>query len=39
MGIAYGNHKAKLAYVTPKLVHPIVHAPIHILKYIVISIY
>jgi len=29
MGIAYGNHKAKLAYVTPKLVHPFVHAPTH----------
>jgi hypothetical protein len=22
-----GNHKAKLAYVTPKLVHPFVHDP------------
>jgi hypothetical protein len=26
-GHCNGNHKAKLAYVTPKLVHPFVHAP------------
>jgi len=26
-GFCNGNHKAKLAYVTPKLVHPFVHAP------------
>ncbi len=27
MGIAMATNKAKLAYVTPKLVYPFVHAP------------